>query len=99
MKLQISKQRSLWWSISLALIIASVVAMLVSWRAVGAPLRPSLDFVGGTRLQIERNCEEADCEAPLDLGAVRDVLANQGLANSSLQLLGSDRQALSIRTA
>ncbi len=99
MKLQISQRRSLWWSISLALIVASLVAMLVSWRTVGAPLRPSLDFVGGTRLQIERDCEVAACEAPIDLGIVRDVLADQGLANSSLQLLGSDRGALSIRTA
>ncbi|MGF1512311.1 MAG: protein translocase subunit SecF [Elainellaceae cyanobacterium] len=99
MKLHISKQRPLWWSISLALIVASLVAMLVSWQTVGAPLRPSLDFVGGTRLQIERNCDEAACQEPLDLGAVREVLADQGLANSSLQLLGRDRQALSIRTA
>ncbi|MEO0409142.1 MAG: protein translocase subunit SecF [Cyanobacteria bacterium P01_A01_bin.135] len=99
MKLQISKQRPLWWSISLALLIASAIAMLVSWRTVGAPLRPSLDFVGGTRLQLERDCGATNCEEPIDLGAVREVLADEGLANSSLQLLGRNREALSIRTA
>ncbi|MGB3613556.1 MAG: protein translocase subunit SecF [Elainellaceae cyanobacterium] len=99
MKLQISKQRSRWWTISLVLIVASVVAMLVSWRTIGSPLRPSLDFIGGTRLQIERDCDVAACEDPIDLTVVRDVLTDQGLASSSLQLLGRDREALSIRTA
>lgn len=99
MKLQISKQRPLWWTISLSLIVASIVAMLVSWRVVGAPLRPSLDFVGGTRLQLERDCGVADCEQPIDLGVVREVLTDEGLANSSLQLLGQNRGAVSIRTA
>ena len=83
----------------MALIVASVAAMLVSWRTLGAPLRPSLDFIGGTRLQIERDCDVAACDDPIDLAVVRDVLADQGLANSSLQLLGRDREALSIRTA
>jgi preprotein translocase subunit SecF len=100
MKLAVIRQRSLWWSISLAVILAGLVAMAISWQHLGAPLRPSLDFVGGTRLQLQRDCTQPDnCAEPIDLVVVRDVLAEQDLANSSIQVLGDDRQGISIRTS
>ena len=103
MKFSVNKQRNLWWSISLALILASLISMLVSWQQINAPLRPSLDFVGGTRLQLERDCTIAgNCDRPIDLSAVRQIAADQGLANSTIQLVDKDRdsnnQVLSIRT-
>ena len=98
MKLNVIQQRSLWWTASLIILISGVIAMVISWQQIGAPLRPSIDFVGGTRLQLQRDCTAANCEDPIDLGVVRDVLAEQGLENSSLQLVGDDRQAVSIRT-
>jgi preprotein translocase subunit SecF len=100
MKLNVIRQRSLWWTISATIIIAGIVAMIISWQQLGAPLRPSLDFIGGTRLQVERDCSKPDnCSSPIDPAAVRDVLAQEGLANSSIQVLGDNRQALSIRTS
>lgn len=100
MKLQVIRQRSLWWIISLTVILMGVMAMGISWQQLGAPLRPSLDFVGGTRLQLERACTVPEnCTAPIDPAIVRQVLDEQGLANSSIQVLGEDQQGLSIRTA
>lgn len=99
MKLSVIKQRSLWWTISAVVIVSGLIAMLVSWQQIGAPLRPSLDFVGGTRLQFELDCSQPNnCDRPIDLAAVRDVLAKQGLGNSSIQILGDELHAISIRT-
>ncbi|NJN85672.1 MAG: protein translocase subunit SecF [Leptolyngbyaceae cyanobacterium SL_7_1] len=100
MKLNVIRQRSLWWSISLGVILAGLVAMVISWQQLGAPLRPSLDFVGGTRLQLQRDCTQPEnCAEPIDLAVVREVLAEQDLASSSIQVLGDDRQGISIRTS
>ncbi|MBW4520670.1 MAG: protein translocase subunit SecF [Scytolyngbya sp. HA4215-MV1] len=98
MKLQIIKQRGVWWSLSAAIILAGMAAMLISWQQIGAPLRPSLDFVGGTRIQVERDCTKpGNCDRPIDLAAVSQVMASAGLSNSSVQLV--DKNGVSIRTA
>lgn len=98
MKLQVIRQRPLWWGISIALIAVGVVAMFLSWQQFGAPVRPGLDFVGGTRLQLELACNQgAECR-PIDLGEVRDVLQSQNLGDSSIQLVGTDQRSVSIRT-
>ncbi len=103
MKFSVNKQRSLWWGISVALILAGLISMVISWQQIGAPLRPSLDFVGGTRLQLERDCSiPQNCDRRIDLAAVRQVMAEQGLGNSTIQLVDKERnsnnQILSIRT-
>jgi preprotein translocase subunit SecF len=100
MKLNVIKQRSLWWSISLAVILSGIIAMAISWAQLGAPLRPSIDFVGGTRLQLQRDCSQPQaCDRPIDVAELRGVLAGQGLGGSSIQLLGDGGQAVSIRTS
>ncbi|HEY9700449.1 MAG TPA: protein translocase subunit SecF [Trichocoleus sp.] len=100
MKLQVIKQRSLWWTVSSVVILAGLIAMLISWQQIGAPLRPSLDFVGGTRLQLERDCTQpANCAAPIDPAKVRQVLEAQNLGGSSIQIVGQDQQAISVRTS
>ena len=100
MKLSVIRQRSLWWAISGIVILGGLAAMVISWGQFQAPLRPGLDFIGGTRLQLERDCSDAaNCQTPIDLASVRSVLAEQGLENSSLQILGDNRQAVSIRTS
>jgi preprotein translocase subunit SecF len=100
MKLQVIRQRYVWWAISSAIILAGIIAMFISWSQIGAPLRPSLDFVGGTRLQLQRDCTKpGTCDQPIDITEVRQVLNDQGLGNSSIQILGEDKQALSIRTS
>ncbi len=106
MKFSVIKQRSLWWSISGGVILAGLVAMAISWTRpdIGAPIRPGLDFIGGTRLQLELDCSvPGNCDGPIELDAVRSVLVNQGLGSSSVQLLDKDplqqdRQIVSIRS-
>ncbi|HEY9740267.1 MAG TPA: protein translocase subunit SecF [Coleofasciculaceae cyanobacterium] len=88
MKLNVIKQRSLWWTISAATILAGIISMVISTATLGSPLRLGLDFVGGTRLQYELDCSKpGNCDKPIDISAVRQVMDEQGLANSSIQLL------------
>lgn len=105
MKISVIRQRSLWWVVSATLILSGIIAMVISWQQVGAPLRLGLDFAGGTRLQLELDCSIPDnCirdGSPVKIrpSAVREVLQAQDLGNSSIQVLGEEQQALSIRTS
>lgn len=99
MKLNVIKQRSLWWTISAGIILAGIISMVISTIQLGSPLRLGLDFVGGTRLQLERDCTKpGNCDKPIDITAVRQVMDAEGLGNSSIQILGEKQQALTIRT-
>ncbi|MBN3872258.1 protein translocase subunit SecF [Nostoc sp. JL33] len=99
MKFSVIKQRGLWWTISATLMIIGIVAMVISWQQLGAPLRPSLDFVGGTRLQFERDCTQPNnCTQPIEISNVREVIDAQKLNNSSIQVVGQNQQGISIRT-
>ena len=98
-KFSVNKGRSLWWTISLIGIAISIAAMAFSFANFNAPLRPGLDFVGGTRLQIERDCSlEGNCSKPIDVAEVRQVLETENLGNSTIQLLGDNKQILAVRT-
>lgn len=99
MKLVLSKQRNIWWTFSSVLILAGIISMIVSFLQFGAPLRPSLDFTGGTRLLFERDCQQAQaCSKPIDIAQVRSILDKEGLGASNIQILGEKQQAVSIRT-
>ncbi len=99
MKFSVTKQRGLWWAISGTAILGSIAAMIFSLTSLNAPLRPGIDFIGGTRIQIARDCSvTGNCDRPIDATQVREVLAAQGLSNGTIQLLGDDQQILSVRT-
>lgn len=99
MKIIVSKQRFIWWSVSGALLLVALISAIVSFSTLGAPLRPSLDFVGGTRLQLERDCSlPNNCAEPIELVSIREVMSTQGLASQGVQVLGKERQAISVRT-
>ncbi len=99
MKFSIIKQRGLWWTISVVAIAASIAAMVFSFVNLNAPIRPGIDFIGGTRLQIARDCTvPQNCDRPIDPAEVREVLDAQNLGNTSIQLLGENKQILSVRT-
>ncbi|MEB3225004.1 MAG: protein translocase subunit SecF [Synechococcus sp.] len=98
-KFSVTKQRVLWWSISAIALVASVLFMGISLQQMQAPLRPSLDFVGGTKIQVALDCTVADnCEQPLETAAIQTVVEEQGLGNSSVQILGQERTTFSVRT-
>jgi preprotein translocase subunit SecF len=103
MRLNVIKQRSLWWTVSAILILAGIISMVISTVTLGSPLRLGLDFVGGTRLQVELDCtaKPGICDQPIDINSVRNVLDEQGLGNSSLQILqkqGNQKPGVTIRT-
>ncbi|QSJ19674.1 protein translocase subunit SecF [Nostoc sp. UHCC 0702] len=94
MKLSINKSRSLWWTLSVAIMLAGIISMVISWQNpnIKAPLRPSLDFVGGTRLQFERDCTKpGNCDKPIDINVVREVAKAQGIGDSGIQIV-ADRE-------
>jgi preprotein translocase subunit SecF len=93
------KWQKLWWTISASLCIASIIAMIVSYIIIQAPLRPSLDFVGGTRLQLQLDCTVPNnCDHPLTSSEVREVLKEQNLGGSNIEIIGKQQQTISIRT-
>jgi preprotein translocase subunit SecF len=97
MKFSVIKQQRLWWTVSAMAAIASILAMAISFATLHSPLRPSLDFVGGTKLQLELDCSvEDNCAKPIQLALVQELLEKQGLRNSSVQII--DQYGLSIRT-
>lgn len=99
MKLNLNQQRGLWWTISAALILAGVISMALSWNQYQAPLKPGLDFTGGTRLQLERDCSKPEnCKTPIQIAEVRQILDEQKLAESNVQVIGQNAQGVAIRT-
>lgn len=100
MKLEVIKQRSLWWAISAAIVLAGLVAMFINWQHIKTPLPLSLDFVGGTRLQLELDCTKPNnCDKAINPALVRSVMDEQDLAGSSIQVVGNEQHALNIRTS
>ena len=98
-KFSVVKWEKIWWTISAFLCVGSIAAMVFSYNSLGSIIRPSLDFVGGTRLQVELDCTIANnCDRELTVNEIREVLESQGLANSSIQIVGQDKQGISIRT-
>ena len=85
---------------SAAIILAGIVSMAISWTRpdIRAPLRPSLDFIGGTRLQFELDCTKPENCKPIDIAAVRQIMDAQGLAGSSIQVIGKEQRGISLRT-
>ena len=75
----LSSMRQRVWLISAAVVVVSLIGLVSSWLdpVIGAPLRPGLDFTGGTQIQLERNCDPA-C-ADLKAIAVSDVIRELAL--------------------
>jgi preprotein translocase subunit SecF len=97
MRFSVVKQEKIWWTISAVIMIASIAAMIISFTQFNAPLRPGLDFIGGTKLQLELDCKIQDnCEQPITTNEVTEILTQEGLGNSSVQVI--DKYGLSIRT-
>ncbi|MGI0482299.1 protein translocase subunit SecF [Geminocystis sp. CENA526] len=100
MKFSVVKWEKIWWSISAVLCIGSILAMVISYYSIGTILRPSLDFAGGTRLQVELDCTiPNNCDRAITANEVRQILEAENLAtNSSIQIVGGDQHGISIRT-
>jgi preprotein translocase subunit SecF len=97
MKINVIKRERLWWASSVFIIAFGLIAMAVSWSIIGTPLKPSLDFIGGTRLQLQLECAASkSCQDPIDVAKVREVLEEEGLGGSGIQII--EDYTLSIRS-
>jgi preprotein translocase subunit SecF len=97
MKLDVIKHSRLYLTISVLLILAGIVAMFVSWQQIGLPLRPAIDFTGGTRLSLELACGDPakpganTCTKLIDIELVRKAIEAKGFANTVVQQLDNGR--------
>jgi len=99
MKLDVIKYGKVYITASTLVILAGIAAMLISWQRTGLPLKPAIDFTGGTRLVLGLSCTATTCENPIDIGAVRNALAGKGFANSVIQLIeGNGLYGVSVQT-
>ena len=85
-RFRVSRHRRLaWWGSGLACLL-SVIGLLACWLSpsIAAPLKPGLDFTGGTQIQFERQCS-GSCP-PFSAAEIQQKL-------SQLQLPARDKEA------
>jgi len=98
LQLRVNRHRRLLWSLSAVALVLSVVGLAASWLspAIGAPLRPGLDFTGGTQIELSRTC--AGSCAPLTVAqlesAAREVSLAAEAGASAPDLRGVSAQVL-----
>ena len=98
-RFRISRHRRTAWLGSGLAAVLSVIGLLVSWLNPGihAPLKPGLDFTGGTQIQLERSCTAGGCSA-ISAPEIQRALASltlpaepgessPNLGNASVQVL------------
>ena len=75
----LSSMRRKVWLISGVVVPISLLGLVLSWLdpAIRAPLRPGLDFTGGTQIQLERRWDDSCSE--LKAIAVSDVIRTLAL--------------------
>jgi preprotein translocase subunit SecF len=99
MKLDVIKNARLYTSISSAVILAGLVAMVISFQQLGSPLRLGIDFTGGSSITLGLACNAGNC-LTIDVSVVRQAVESKGFTNSVIQLVeGKDLKGVSVRTA
>jgi len=70
-----SRRRQVWW-ISVLVVLLSVSGIALSWTnpQIRSPLKPGLDFTGGTKIQLERRC--ADACPDLSVSSINNTLTS-----------------------
>ena len=100
MKLDVIKNARLYITISTAVILAGIVAMVISFQQLGSPLRLGIDFTGGSSITLGLACKAGDCSKAIDVSTVRQAVESKGFANSVIQLVeGKDLKGISVRTS
>ncbi|MBZ0189512.1 MAG: protein translocase subunit SecF [Candidatus Obscuribacterales bacterium] len=77
-KVDIVKYRWFWFGISALLTLPGLVGIIMCLYYFHAPLKPGIDFTGGSILQYQ-------FQKPVDLDSVRNVLEQTGLTGSQVQ--------------
>ncbi len=102
---RVNRHRRQLWLVSGLAVLLSLLGLVLSWLnpAIGAPLRPGLDFTGGTQILLERSCA-GDC-GTLTVAALQERISAlklqpsdgqpaPSLAGRSVQLLDGGRSVL-----
>ncbi len=74
---QITQNRRLYFLFSAVVISLGLVAIAVSWITTGSPFRVSVDFLGGTRLELQFT-------QPVTENELRDIFNRFGISNPSV---------------
>jgi preprotein translocase subunit SecF len=92
-RFRVTRHRRLSFAITAVLLIVSLLGVILSWSSpIGAPVRPGLDFTGGTAIQVERRCGDS-------CGSLSGEVVARSLAHpASVQLLDGGR-AIALRLA
>jgi preprotein translocase subunit SecF len=99
MRLDVIKYGTVYITASTLVILAGIAAMVISWQRIGLPLKPAIDFTGGTRLVVGLSCTANTCAKPIDIGEVRSALSAKGFGNSVIQVIeGNGLYGVSIQT-
>ena len=77
------QKRRWYFLISALLIVPGLVAMIYSALTVGAPLRLSIDFTGGSLLELS-------FEQPVAVEDIRQVFSDAGFADTTVQTIGAE---------
>lgn len=100
MRLDVIKNARLYITISTTVILAGIVAMVLSFQQLGSPLRLGIDFTGGSSVTLGLACSGGQCGKPIDISVVRQAVEGKGFANSVIQLVeGKDLKGVSVRAS
>jgi len=99
MQLDVIKYGKIYIIASTLVILAGIAGMVISWQSTGLPLKPAIDFTGGTRLVVGLSCTPSTCAKPIDIAEVRSALSAKGFGNSVIQVIeGNGLYGVSIQT-
>jgi preprotein translocase subunit SecF len=91
-RVDIVKYRWIWIGISLVITIPGIIAIIMCMAKFGAPLKPGIDFTGGSLLQYQ-------FERHVEADQVRTVLEESGLPGSQVQQASiSGQEVIVMRT-
>jgi preprotein translocase subunit SecF len=59
LQFRVNRKRRFLWTVSALALLLSLVGIAASWLSptIRAPLRPGLDFTGGTQIELSRRCD------------------------------------------
>jgi len=83
----IVQRRYLYFTLSAAIIIPGIIAMIISLVQFGTPLKLSIDFTGGA-------LQELRFEEPVQPAEIRQVFIDQGYGDTTVQTAGDGSTAL-----
>ncbi|MCA0314603.1 MAG: protein translocase subunit SecF [Candidatus Melainabacteria bacterium] len=91
-KVDLVKYRNIWFGISLLITIPGIIGIIACMSKYHAPLKPGIDFTGGSILQYQ-------FDKPASLESVREVLDECGFHGSQVQQATiSGKEAVVMRT-